>query len=1327
VKKIVSILICVTMLASALVPCVFAADNPDGYSLSEYGQMTFEIGKATAKADGVVNDNEYTWSVGPYKKADDAARSEFFVVDPANETDNESFSLFASYDDDHIYFASVVKNGASSLPNYGKTSLYLGDTTDIAKSSTIDVIYANGSVTCKSDKVDASRTKAVVDKDSRTLTVEFAVKRSAIEKLDKYFMRFYIGFYSGSAIKSSINIGFKHTFRDFESLAKISRFPHVFTLTNSTSTVKVGDIYSKVAGEIVETPAEKTDFSGYGQKSYDIPKLTNPTNLDGKIGEGEYEKLFEGSVVGIKSKESDPTKTIVVYDSTGNASKVAYYASYDDKNIYLAATTENVAGKPHEFGKLYVALGSDYSNLKNFTATTIKYSGEEVEGGNYFISVDGDTITYELVISRSSIAQSDSYLLRMALYMYGDGASGPDESAYDKVGSATFGFYSPTLYSEGYNAGVKDRFPHELKLSTKQASGGAEVPPADQYELDKFGQRHFYAGLPTTKAPTYDGVVSEGEYSLNLGTYVLDNDALDNTFRVFDYARESVSFTAYASYDDNYVYIATVLQNVEGVVPTAGRTICYLGNTANIYDQRAVDLKYTNGRILCTDGASYVDSSKMIAKPDEENYTMTFEFAVKRSAVPTDLGKYFLRLYLTTYNNGADAGSINFGFMTNDYITEGDAKYLVINNEYIKIRDYRRIPHVLHLGVGVTQLDSFGQLHFDSPFARESMKLDGVITEGEYDLIHTVDEKASYYSSYNNGHIYLAAVVKNAPADLSVFFGENEDLSIFKKATLTPQGKLESESDAFDGCAVKVDGDTTVYELSIDRSKVEKIDTYFVRMALEGTDGALDLGFKSDELKAAGFSAADGNNFPHTLTISGKETVHKYKNALKISDTQHKFVCTRCDFGLKIEDHTFGEAVTLLEPTATASGVKAYYCTECGYTKNETIVYSTTVSLNIAWTNAEFVYSAGEWKENEALDVKVENSSDVGLNLSFEWAPRADGIEAEFDGVDRKGDLELAKNAKAEVSFKLGKTKAEESKRMGDVTLSVSPASVSDRFIYDHVVILGLDGIGNFRLNGSTPNIDRIFGSQAITDVATTSLPSGTGPCWLSLFTGVDPSILGVNTNPGDGLTAANATFAEANKKFETSFEQIYDKYGKNSSVSIVAWHQMNNYVFGDCDGLVKINADGYSDPLVKELALEYINGKGGKEMPKLLYLHFDNIDARGHQTGYNSATYHEGLTRTDGYVGEIYDALEKQGYLENTLVILATDHGGIGTTHGGASEAEMTITLGFAGKSVLPVRQFDMTIRDLATVIGHALDLSEPEQWTEVSVPEYLFSDNVK
>lgn len=97
------------------------------------------------------------------------------------------------------------------------------------------------------------------------------------------------------------------------------------------------------------------------------------------------------------------------------------------------------------------------------------------------------------------------------------------------------------------------------------------------------------------------------------------------------------------------------------------------------------------------------------------------------------------------------------------------------------------------------------------------------------------------------------------------------------------------------------------------------------------------------------------------------------------------------------------------------------------------------------------------------------------------------------------------------------------------------------------------------------------------------------------------------------------------------------------------------------------------SDSEVKNQALYLLQSC----VPDVLLLHFDDVDYVVHQSGFSpgNPAYINAIQRVEGYISEIMDAIEsrEQTYGEEWMVVIVTDHGGEGTSHGGQDDVEVT------------------------------------------------------
>ena len=94
-------------------------------------------------------------------------------------------------------------------------------------------------------------------------------------------------------------------------------------------------------------------------------------------------------------------------------------------------------------------------------------------------------------------------------------------------------------------------------------------------------------------------------------------------------------------------------------------------------------------------------------------------------------------------------------------------------------------------------------------------------------------------------------------------------------------------------------------------------------------------------------------------------------------------------------------------------------------------------------------------------------------------------------------------------------------------------------------------------------------------------------------------------------------------------------------------------------------------------------------------------------------------ISSTDSLIGEIVAELEREDYLDHTLIIITADHGGSGSRHGSDSPEDVTIHWLAAGPGVPAgsTLQREVRIYDTAATALHALNLPIPPAWDGQSI----------
>ena len=266
------------------------------------------------------------------------------------------------------------------------------------------------------------------------------------------------------------------------------------------------------------------------------------------------------------------------------------------------------------------------------------------------------------------------------------------------------------------------------------------------------------------------------------------------------------------------------------------------------------------------------------------------------------------------------------------------------------------------------------------------------------------------------------------------------------------------------------------------------------------------------------------------------------------------------------------------------------------------------------------------------------------------------------------------------------------------------------------VVLFGIDGAGTFFERTPTPNIDRIFENGAVSRRTLTELPSISAECWGSMLHGVDCGRHGL-TN----WLSGHRPFP-ADSPYPSVFRVIREHRPDAQMASFSDWKNINIGIIEDGLGVYKYSA---KDCDLVEPAIDYVNHHDFT----LMFFQFDSVDHEGHAHGYGSPEHLAMITKNDGYIGRIVDAIEARGWLEDTLILVEADHGGTPGDaqgrgeHGGDTDAEKYVCFFAAGGGARHVELRDMLVRDTAPAILHALGIEQPSSWNS-RVPGGLFPD---
>ena len=206
-----------------------------------------------------------------------------------------------------------------------------------------------------------------------------------------------------------------------------------------------------------------------------------------------------------------------------------------------------------------------------------------------------------------------------------------------------------------------------------------------------------------------------------------------------------------------------------------------------------------------------------------------------------------------------------------------------------------------------------------------------------------------------------------------------------------------------------------------------------------------------------------------------------------------------------------------------------------------------------------------------------------------------------------------------------------------------------------HVLLVSIDGLRPDLLLRADTSVIRglidhgTYSLWAMTTPAAITLPSHT-----SMLTGVPISKHGVKWNTDLPLIRlvwpAKPTLFERAKSagFTTAMVAGKSKFATLAKPGTLDW-----------SFLPKESVT--TDSVVTEAAVDIIR----QHAPQVLFVHLPEVDTVGHASGWGSPQQIDAIRRADRDVGRLLEAIRAGGQLDSTLVLVTSDHGGAGKTHG--------------------------------------------------------------
>ena len=267
-----------------------------------------------------------------------------------------------------------------------------------------------------------------------------------------------------------------------------------------------------------------------------------------------------------------------------------------------------------------------------------------------------------------------------------------------------------------------------------------------------------------------------------------------------------------------------------------------------------------------------------------------------------------------------------------------------------------------------------------------------------------------------------------------------------------------------------------------------------------------------------------------------------------------------------------------------------------------------------------------------------------------------------------------------------------------------------------HIVVIGFDGLSPRGIaEANTPTWDRLIANGASTMEARAVMPTSSSSNWGSMILGVGPEQHGITSNDWqpDNYTISPAVAGPAGFS-ETMFSVLRRA---RPDAQIAVFHDWKDFGRLVEPGVPNHISHELGPRLTMRKAVEYYR----RHKPTMLFVHLDHIDTAGHRSGWHTAVYKEAVELGDSLAGDLVSAVEEAGLLESTAFLLTSDHGGIGTKHGGETMDELLIPWVLAGPGIQPsysIRK-PMNTYDTACTALTVLGVAPPEHWICRSLQE--------
>lgn len=266
-----------------------------------------------------------------------------------------------------------------------------------------------------------------------------------------------------------------------------------------------------------------------------------------------------------------------------------------------------------------------------------------------------------------------------------------------------------------------------------------------------------------------------------------------------------------------------------------------------------------------------------------------------------------------------------------------------------------------------------------------------------------------------------------------------------------------------------------------------------------------------------------------------------------------------------------------------------------------------------------------------------------------------------------------------------------------------------------HIVLVGFDGLGSYAIpKADMPHLKRLMDEGASSLRMRSVLPSSSAVNWASMLMGASPTMHGY-TEWGSKTPEIPSAVTTSYSMFPSIFSVVREAHPAANTAVVYSWDGIGHIVEQPAITHV-VPGNGDEDKTLDSLVHIIKTHK-----PLLTFAHFDQPDGAGHKDGHDTPAYYRMLKTVDQRIGRIIQAIAAAGIAEETVLIIASDHGGVGKGHGGKTLAEVEVPLVITGPGVQKGKALSSTIviYDVAATMAWILGLEAPQAWRGQPITE--------